>query len=359
VRSKKTLADLRAEIDKLDRKLLALVSRRAGIAKSIGEMKNRGARSVLDVGREKAVLRRARSHNPGPLSDDAVDAVFREIISACRASQEPISVAYLGPDGTFSHAAAIKQFGHVSAFDAVATIDDVFTAVEVGRVRFGVVPIENTTEGAVTPTLDGLARTPLRVVAEVLVKIEHHVLSKSGKAGDIKRIVSHPQPLAQCRRTLAEKFPGVALEAAASTAVASRIAAEDAGAAAVASALAAKIYGLRTVTAHVEDQPGNVTRFLVIGSDPQLPPSGADRTSLVISVRDEVGVLGRILQPFTKHRVNLSMIESRPLLGRPWEYRFFVDVCGHVADEPLSAALAEIDRISLSTKVLGSYPIAE
>jgi chorismate mutase/prephenate dehydratase len=359
LKSNKTLSDLRADIDAVDDKLLDLISRRARIAKQIGEMKNRGARSVLDVAREKTVVRRVRDANPGPLADEAVEAIFREVISACRASQEPISVAYLGPEGTFSHQAAIKQFGHGAAFEGVATIDEVFTAVEIGRTRFGIVPIENTTEGAVTPTLDGLARTPLRIVAELVVKVEHHLLSKTGKAADVERIVSLPQPLAQCRRTLAEKFPGIPLEAAASTAAAARVAADDASAAAVASALAAKIYRLRTVMAHVQDQPGNVTRFLVIGSDPQPAPSGNDRTSLVIAVRDEVGVLGRILQPFTKHEVNLSMIESRPLPGRPWEYRFFVDVCGHVNDERLNRALAEIDQISISTKVLGSYPVAE
>jgi chorismate mutase / prephenate dehydratase len=359
VASKKNLSEFRADIDAIDAKLLALVSQRARVAKRIGETKNRGARSVLDVAREKEVLRRVRGHNPGPLATEAIDAIFREIISACRASQEPISVAYLGPEGTFSHAAAIKQFGHGAVLVPVATIDDVFSSVETGRARYGVVPIENTTEGAVTPTLDALARTPLRVTAEVVVKIEHYLLSKSGRANRVKRIVSLPQPLAQCRRTLAEKFPGVPLEPAASTAAAARIAATDGSAAAVAGELAAKIYRLRTVAAHVHDQPGNVTRFLVIGSDPQASGTGDDRTSLVISVRDEVGVLGRILQPFTEHKVNLSMIESRPLPGRPWEYRFFVDVAGHIDDAQLARALADIDRISISTKVLGSYPVAE
>ena len=357
--SKKTLGDLRAEIDKIDDKLLDLIARRARVAMNIGAMKNRGARSVLDVGRERAVLGRLREANPGPLSNEAVEAVFREIISACRATQEPISVAFLGPEGTFSHTAAIKQFGETAAFQGVSTIGDVFNAVEIGRARYGVVPIENTTEGAVTPTLDALARTPLRVIAEVLVKVDHHLLSKTGDARKIRRIVSHPQPLAQCRRTLAERFPGVALETTSSTATAAAIAAKDGAAAAVASALAARIYGLRTVAAHVHDEPGNVTRFLVVGSDTQPPPSGRDRTSLVISVRDEVGVLGRILQPFAENRVNLSMIESRPLPGRPWEYRFFVDVSGHVDDEALRRALAQVGEMSISTKVLGSYPVAD
>lgn len=357
--SKKTLGDLRAEIDRIDDKLLDMVSRRARVAMKIGAAKNRGSRSVLDVGRERAVLKRLRQANPGPLSADAVEAVFREIISACRATQEPTSVAFLGPEGTFSHMAAIKQFGHAAVFQGVSTIDEVFTSVETGRVRYGVVPIENTTEGAVTPTLDALARTPLRVVAEVVVKIDHQLLSKSGDAKKVKRIVSHPQPLAQCRRSLAERFPGVPLETASSTAAAAGLAAKEASVAAVASELSAKIYGLRAVAAHIHDQPGNVTRFLVVGSDPQPPASGRDRTSLVIAVRDEVGVLGRILQPFSENRVNLSMIESRPLPGRPWEYRFFIDVGGHIDDEDLRRALAQVGEISISTKVLGSYPVAD
>jgi chorismate mutase/prephenate dehydratase len=356
---RKTLSELRAEIDAIDKKLLGLICKRARVAQRIGETKNRGARSVLDVGREKTILKNVRRANPGPLSDEVVEAVFREVISACRASQQEFSVAFLGPQGTFSHAAAIKQFGHASKFEAVGTIDDVFTAVEVGRARYGVVPIENTTEGAVTPTLDALAATSHRVIAEVVVQIEHHLLSKSGDKKKVKRIVSHPQPLAQCRHYLAERYPGVELQPAASTAAAARIAAENRDAAAIAGALAAKLYGLETVARAIQDQPGNVTRFLVIGSDPQPKATGHDRTSLVISVRDEVGVLGRILQPFTRNEVNLSMIESRPLPGRPWEYRFFVDVCGHIEDEALARALAEVNEISLSTKVLGSYPIAE
>jgi chorismate mutase/prephenate dehydratase len=359
VTAKKTLGELRAEIDRIDDKLLELIARRARVATRIGEAKNRGAHNVLDVGRERSVLRRLRDANPGPLSADAVEGVFREIISACRAAQEPISAAFLGPDGTFSHVAAIRQFGQAACFEAVSSIDDVFAAVEVGRARYGIVPIENTTEGAVTPTLDALARTPLRVIAEVLVRVEHNLLSKSGEVKRIKRILSHPQPLAQCRRTLAERFAGIALETTSSTATAAAAAAKDPAAAAVASALAAKIYGLRTVARNIHDQAGNVTRFLVIGSDPQPPASGRDRTSLVISVRDEVGILGRILQPFAENKVNLSMIESRPLPGRPWEYRFFVDVVGHVDDPPLRRALAQVGEISISTRVLGSYPVAD
>jgi len=357
-RTTKTLDDLRSEIDAVDQRLLTLLSRRATLAKKIGEAKNRGARTVLDVGREKTVLAAVRAANDGPLDDAAVVAVFREIVSACRASQAPISVAFLGPAGTFSHAAAVKQFGHAAEYAPVETIDDVCKSVETGRCRYGVVPIENTTEGAVTPTLDGLATTTLRVVAEIVVEVDHYLMSKSGDASKIRSIVSHHQPLAQCRRYLAEHYPRIEQQPASSTATAAMLAAKRAGVAAVGSKLAADIYGLAVVAKSIQDVPGNVTRFLVVGSDPQPKPTGDDRTSLVIQVRDQVGVLGRVLQPFTQNKVNLSMIESRPLAGRPWEYRFFIDVGGHVSDRRLARALDEVERIALSTKVLGSYPVA-
>lgn len=355
---RKSLADLRKEVDILDEKLQRLLERRARLAQRIGQAKNRGAKSVLDVGREKSVLAAVRARNAGPLRDDAVEAVFREIISVCRASQETTSVAFLGPAGTFSNAAAIRQFGHVAEFLSEDTIADVFAAVETGRARYGVVPIENTTEGAVTPTLDALADTPLRIVAELDLKVDPWLLSSSGDRSKVRRIASHPQPLAQCRRYLAQNFPGVPLQPTSSTATAAQAAAAKPGTAAIAGAVAADVYGLKAVAKSIQDEPGNVTRFLVIGSDPQGKATGDDRTSLVVLVRDDVGVLGRILQPFTKHKVNLSMIESRPLLGRPWEYRFFVDVAGHVADKRLARALSEIDEIAISTKVLGSYPVA-
>jgi chorismate mutase/prephenate dehydratase len=356
--ARKTLSDLRKEIDAIDKKLVQLISRRARAAQRIGEAKNAKAHSVLDVGRENAVLRGIRQDNPGPLDDEAMEAIFREIISTCRAMQEPMSVAFLGPDGTFSHAAAIKQFGHAADFRAVATIGDVFGEVESGRACYGVVPIENTTEGAVTPTLDGLAQTTLRVVAEILVKVDHYLMAKRAEAASVRRIVSHPQPLAQCRRYLAEHFTGVELQPTASTAAAARQAAGEPGTAAIASRLAAEIYDLEIVARSIQDDAGNVTRFLVVGEADETKPSGNDRTSLVISVRDEVGVLGRILAPFTENKINLSMIESRPLSGRPWEYRFFVDVCGHVRDRRLTRALAELEEVAMSTKVLGSYPVA-
>ncbi len=233
-----------------------------------------------------------------------------------------------------------------------------FTAVETGRANYGVVPVENTTEGAVTPTLDALADTNLHIVAEVAVPVELALLSKSGAAAKVKRIASHPHALAQCRRYLARHFPGVETEPAASTSEAAARAARNGGLAAIAGELAARVHGLKVVARAIQDEPGNRTRFLVIGDDPIPAPSGHDRTSLVVAVRDEVGILGRVLAPFAANGVNLSMIESRPLPGRPWEYRFFIDVVGHVRGRRLARALAEVERIAISAKVLGSYPVA-
>lgn len=357
----KSLQELRAEIDELDLRVLKLLSRRAEIARHIGRAKSAGAKGVLDLAREKEVLRAVRGANPGPLTRDAVEAIFREIVSACRAAQEPTSVAYLGPVGTFSHAAALKQFGRTANYVPVDTIADVFTAVEAGRARYGVVPVENTTEGAVTPTLDALADTSLKVIGEVLVRIEHFLVSRSGERGKIGRIVSHPQPLAQCRNYLAKHFPGIPLVPAPSTAAAAAEAARAGSVAAIAGRLATQTHGLRIVASSIHDNPANVTRFLIVSDVPPDAPqrrTGDDRTSLVVSVRDEVGVLGRVLQPFTANRINLSMIESRPILGRPWEYRFFLDVTGHVEDKPLARTLARVAKVAASTKVLGSYPVA-
>ncbi len=356
--ARRTVTSLRKKIDALDREILRLISERAAVAVEIGKAKDRGSRAILDVAREQGIIKKIVSENPGPLSEAAVEAVFREIISACRASQRPTSVAFLGPEGTFSHEAAIKQFGHTATFEAAHTIADVFTAVESGRCLYGIVPVENTIEGAVTPTLDGLAKTTAAVLAEVVVKVDHCLLSKTRDRRRIKKIASHPQPLAQCRRFLAENFPSVECQPAASTAAAAKSAASRAATAAIASRLAAEVYGLSVVVESIQDNPANVTRFLVIGSPVESRPSGNDRTSLVISVRDEVGVLEKILRPFAANGVNLSMIESRPLLGRPWEYSFFVDVGGHVDDTGVSKAIAAVNKIAVATKVLGSYPIA-
>lgn len=355
---KKTLGELRAAIDAVDRRILTLVVERGRLCKQVGEAKALGERGVLDAGREKQVLAAIRRANPGPLGDDAVEAIFRELISACRAVQRPTTVAFFGPPGTYTHEAAIRQFGSSALFDACESIPEVFTAVETERATFGIVPVENTTEGAVTPTLDALAETTATILAERSMKIDHCLMAIDTDPKRIRRIASHPQPLAQCKRYLAENFPGVELVPAASTAAAAQQASKEKGTAAVGSRVAQALYGLTLVAASIQDNAANVTRFLVIGPDQKTKPTGHDRTSLVVTVKDQVGILERIIRQFSKNKVNLSMIESRPLIGRSWEYRFFVDVTGHASDVPVAKALESLGRIALSVKVLGSYPIA-
>jgi chorismate mutase/prephenate dehydratase len=355
----KSLAALRKEIDNVDREILDRIAQRGRLAASVGEAKRSSARRVLDVGREQAVLSALAKANPGPLSGDSVKAVFREIISACRASQQPTSVAYLGPKGTFSHAAAVRQFGHGAEFSPASTIAEVFTAVESGRCSFGVVPVENTTEGAVTPTLDSLADTTTGILAELVLKVQHCVLSAEQNPRGVRRIASHPQVLGQCRRYLGEKFPGIETLPTASSAAAAQLAASRKTTLAIGPRLAAEIYGLHVVADSIQDNPSNVTRFLVLGSDAHTQPSGSDRTSVVVTVKDEVGVLEKIIRQFSRNKVNLSMIESRPIVGRAWEYRFFIDVSGHCDEEPVAKALAAVQRLALSVKVLGSYPVEQ
>ncbi len=353
-----TLTQLRKKIDAIDRQILSLLARRARVAVEVGRAKSRRSKGVLDVGRENAVLTTVRENNPGPLQDEAVEAVFREIISVCRASQSEMAVALLGPEGTFSHEAAIRQFGRTAHLEFCDTIGDVFACVDSGRCAYGVVPVENTTEGAVTPTLDSLAVTTATVLAELEVKVEHCLLSKSGDRSKVKRIASHPQPLAQCRRFLANGFPGVERTQTASTAAAAKLARQSTTTAAIAGRLAGELYNLKVVAPSIQDSVGNVTRFLVLGKGEPGKATGNDRTSLIIAVRDEVGILEKVLRPFAVNGVNLSMIESRPLAGRSWEYSFFVDVSGHARDAKVRKALAAVQRVAVGTKVLGSYPVA-
>lgn len=357
-KKKKGLPELRQAIDAVDRRVLDLLTERAELAKAIGEAKAVGSRGVLDAGREKQVLDTLRKANRGPLRDDSVEAIFREVISACRAVQRPTTVAFFGPAGTYTHEAAIAQFGSSVELLACDSIPDVFTAVETERATFGIVPVENTTEGAVTPTLDSLAETTAVILAERILKIDHCLMAREADPAKIRRIASHPQPLGQCKRYLAEKFPGVELLPTASTVAAAKLASTEKGTAAIGSQVALHLYGLQLVARSIQDNAANVTRFLVIGPDQKTRPSGHDRTSLVVTVKDQVGILERIIRQFARNKVNLSMIESRPLVGRSWEYRFFVDVTGHASEEPVARALQSLERIALSVHVLGSYPIA-
>ena len=354
--SAKTIDELRREIDQLDDQLLKALEKRAEAARAIGRAKATDGVGVYVPAREKKILdrlNRKRGNLPGPV----VRAVFREVISACRSLERGIRVAYLGPEATYSHMAAREQFGAASTFVSATSIPQVFEEVERDSADFGVVPIENSTDGVVTHTLDRFLESPLRIAAEICLDVNHCMLSKNGHPDRVKRIFSHPQGLAQCRRWIATHYPKATLHETPSTARAARDAAKDDDAAAIASALAADVYGLAILAENIQDLSFNATRFVVIGPDDSERPSGDDKTSAVFSIRDEVGVLHRMLEPFADNRINLTRIESRPLKGKPWEYVFFLDFLGHRKERRVNRALAELDRLCQMLKVLGSYPV--
>ena len=350
------LERLRSAIDTLDGQLLALISERAKLARAIGTLK---VGQAYRPEREAQVLRRIKERNPGPLGAETVALLFREIMSACLALERPITVAYLGPRGTFSERAALKHFGLAAAAVPAASIDEVFREVESGAADFGVIPVENSTEGAVGRSLDLMPQTPMKVCGEVVVRIHHNLMSKDPKAqpGAVKRVFSHGQSLAQCHEWLNTHMPNAERVAVASNAEAARRAAEEAGSAAVAGEMAAEHYGLAILAANIEDEPNNTTRFLILG-DYQPQPSGRDKTSLILSARNRAGAVYEMLTPFATRGVSMTKFESRPSKVALWEYLFFVDIEGHRDDANVAAALEEVGRIAGFIKVLGSYPTA-
>jgi chorismate mutase / prephenate dehydratase len=350
---------LRARIDAVDDAILARLNERAELVEQVGKAKQAEGSSVYEPTRERRIIDRLRAGNPGPFPSEALAPVFREIISGTRSLEEPVRVAYLGPEGTFSHQAARDQFGALAILCGVGSISDVFAAVEAGRAQLGIVPVENTTEGVVTQTLDAFGEREVTVCAERVLRISNALLSKSGQLGDVRRVISHPQPLAQCRRWLDQQLPGVPREEMASTAAAAQRAAGDPECAAIGSLLSAEVYGLAVVAAGIEDRRDNSTRFLVIGGDPP-PPSGRDLTSIVFTIRrDEAGALFRLIEPFAREGVNLTSIQLRPIKGKPWEYLFFIDCEGHRSEAAVHRALENAARVAHSTRVLGSFPRAE
>ena len=345
---------LRAEIDKLDDELAALLQRRAALAKEIGALKQ-GAPAYRPE-REAEILRRV-AQKPGPLSAERVAAVFREVISACRGLEEAIRVSYLGPQGTFSEQAVRKHFGRAVEALPSASVDDAFRRAESGAAQFTVVPVENSTEGAVGRTLDLLLATPLRICGEIELRVQQNLLSNSK---EIKRVYSHAQSLAQCNGWLTQNLPNVERVPVTSNAEAARRAAEEAGAAAIAGEAAAERYQLGVLARSIEDDPNNTTRFLVLGNiDPA--PTGRDRTSVVASVENKPGAVHALLTPLAEHRVSISRIESRPSRAKSamWEYVFFIDLDGHQKDIPVSRALAALRERTPFLKILGSYPAAQ
>lgn len=345
---------LRKKIDQIDAKVVNLLNVRAGLAQRIGHSKSRTSSEVYVPNREKAILQRVSELSRGPLPSAAIRAVFREIISGCRSLEAPLRIAFFGAEATYSHLAAREKFGSSSDLRSTASIAEVFQEVSQGRASFGVVPIENSTEGVVAHTLDCLVDSDLQICAEVYLDIHHHLLSRSGKADDVRRILSHPQALAQCRGWLSAHFPKITVEEVASTAHGAIAAANDGGIAAISSALAKEVYGLASVASNIEDRRNNITRFLVVGKM-LTTPCGDDKTSVVFSAKDKPGALFQMLQPFAKSRINLSKIESRPIKNKAWEYLFFLDLLGHREQSAVKKALDQLEKNCVFLKVLGSY----
>jgi chorismate mutase/prephenate dehydratase len=352
---KESVDALRKKIDQVDQKIVGLLSRRASLARTIGRAKNLNHEEIYVPGREKQVLERVAGLNRGPISKEALQAIYREILSASRSVESSLTIVYLGPEATFTQMAAQERFGSSAKYVPAATIGDVFQEVSQRRADYGVVPIENSTEGIVADTLDRLVESEPTICAEVSLSIHLSLLSGTGKREEIRCIVSHPQALAQCRRWLARQLPGLETREVGSTAQAAKMAAQDSTLAAIASDLAKTLYGLKEVAGRIEDQAHNRTRFLVIGRRPA-KPSGDDKTSVVFSVKDEVGILHRMLQPFARHKINLTKIESRPLKDKPWEYLFYLDFGGHVEEPKVRKVIQMLEKNCTFMKILGSYP---
>ena len=354
----KKLQDLRQEIDSLDDRILELLNQRAEVVIAVGKTKDDSQGVYYVPSREKAIFERLISKNDGPFPNEGIRRVFREIISASLSLEQPMKVAFLGPQATYTHVAAMRQFGLSAQLVPLKSIPSIFDEVSRGRASYGVVPVENSNEGVVTHTLDMFMSSDLKVIAEVLLPVSHDLLNLSGQLSDIRKVVSHPQAIGQCRDWLEENLPDIPLVDASSTANAAQLAAEDASVAAIASESAASFYGLRVVKHSIEDNPNNFTRFLVIGPEIQ-GPSGNDKTSVMFSVKDKAGVLYHMLEPFSKRDINLAKIESRPMKGKAWEYIFFLDMVGHVEDSTIAEALEELKTHCQFLKVLGSYPKAK
>jgi chorismate mutase/prephenate dehydratase len=355
------LEALRRKIDAVDEGIQALIAQRAGLAQQVAVVKG-GSGSAVDFyrpEREVAVLRAVVARNKGPLTDEEMVRLFREIMSACLAQEEPMKVGYLGPEGTFCQSAVYKYFGHSVRALPLGTIDEVFHEVESGAADFGVIPVENSTEGSVNHTLDMFLTSPLKICGEVEMRIRQHLLGNLSGLEKVLRVSAHPQALAQCRGWLKEFLPNAELHPAASNAEGARRARDEAGTAAIAGDAAAEVYGLAKLVADIEDRPDNTTRFLVIGRR-MLKASGQDKTSLLLSTRDtdDAGALHKLLAPLAESQINMTRIESRPSRRRKWHYVFFVDIDGHADSAVVASALSKLRKRAQLFRVLGSYPKA-
>ncbi len=355
------LSKLRAKIDATDEQIQQLINERAGYAQQVAVTKNSddGAVGFFRPEREAQVLRSVVERNHGPLSDEEMVRLFREIMSACLAQEEPLKIGYLGPEGTFTQTAVYKHFGHSVRALPLATIDEVFHEVEAGSADFGVVPIENSTAGSVNHTLDNFLVSPLKICGELELRIRQHLLGNMDGLNKIVRICAHPQSLAQCRAWLKEYLDGIEQVEVASNAEGARRARDEVGTAAIAGDAAVEVYGLNKLIADIEDRPDNTTRFLVIGRE-LFSSSGDDRTTLLLSTADtaDAGALHKLLAPLSEYGINMTRIESRPSRRRKWHYVFFIDIDGHVDDENVAKALIDLEKNAQLFRVLGSYPKA-
>ncbi len=354
------LAQLRQRIDEIDAEIQALIAARARCARDVGAAK--GLTETVDFyrpEREAQVLRDVIQRNEGPLRDEEIVRVFRELMSACLAQEEPLKAAFLGPEGTFTQSAVLKHFGHSVRALPLPTIEEVFHEVEAGVADFGVVPVENSTEGTVNSTLDMFLTSPLKICGEVELRICQHIMGRMTEIGQIKRVCSHPQSLAQCRAWLTQSLSGIETIPVGSNAEAARRARDEDGTAAIAGDSAAEVYDLGILFANIEDHADNTTRFLIIGRK-LFPPSGDDKTSLLLSASgtEGPGVLHHLLDPLSKYGINMTRIESRPSRRRKWDYVFFVDIAGHAEDPGVNDALREVEAQANLFRVLGAYPKA-
>lgn len=352
-----SLPKLRKQIDGIDSKIIELLNDRAKLSQAIGENKLKTKKGIYSPHREKEVLDRINKLNEGPLSLEAFEAIYREIMSSSLALEKSLQIAYLGTKGSFTHMAANKKFGSQVGYASCNGILEVFQKVERGECDYGVVPIENSTEGAVTHTFDLLVDSELKVCSQIMLKISHNLLSKSNLS-EIKYIYSNPQVFGQCRNWLSQNLPQAGQIWVASTTEAAQKAAKQKYSAAIASSLAASVYEVPILRKNLQDIPHNTTRFLVISMQ-DVPPTGKDRTSILFSIKDKVGALHGMLTPFSKNKINLTKIESRPSKKRAWDYYFFVDFEGHRLDKNVKKALDQLEGMCKYLKIVGSYPVRE
>lgn len=349
------LKDLRDNIDSVDEKILDLLNERTGYVLDVGKVKGEHNAEFYVPSRERAIYEKLTKANKGPFPNNALKSVYREIISASLSLEKPLSIAFLGPQATYTHEACIKHFGFSGDFVPKKDITDIFTEVEKGKAEFGVVPIENTTEGVVNHTLDMFVDSPLKISAEIMLEINHSLLNKSGKMEDIKEVASYPNALGQCKNWLKENLPKAILKDVSSTAHAAQLASENKDIAAIASPASASLYDLMPVAEKIEDSASNFTRFLIIGNK-ESEKTGNDKTSLMLAIKDSPGALYQMLTPFADSDINLTKIESRPLKKKAWEYVFFIDMLGHAEDEKIKEAIDKVTESVAFLKVLGSYP---